>query len=333
MRRVDVICPVYAEGEGIAHFHRRLMSVLNTSAPDYAWHVIYVVDPAHDNTVETLESIARDDQTVEVLIMSRRFGHQIALVAGMDASTGDAAIMLDSDLQHPPELIPDLVRQWELGADVVQAVRNDGEETAVWKRVTSRWFYKTFVRVGSVELRPGGADYRLLSRRVLDVFRRDMREHNPFLRGLVSWVGFSVHYVAFQPQARAHGRTKYRLSKLIEFAINGVTSFSKMPLRFCIGAGMVAAGFSIIYGLFVVALALAGVKTAIGWPTLIVTTTFLGGLQLIFLGVLGEYIAIIFDEVKDRPRYIIARRLGRDNRSSAQTEQNWEKRPLAFEEP
>ncbi len=159
-----------------------------------------------------------------------------------------------------------------------------------------------------------------------------MREHNPFLRGLVSWVGFSVHYVAFQPQARAQGRTKYRLSKLIEFAINGVTSFSKVPLRFCIGAGMVAAGLSILYGLFVVALALAGVQTAIGWPTLIAATTFIGGLQLIFLGVLGEYIAVIFDEVKDRPRYIIARRLGRGNRSSDQIEQDREKRPPALEE-
>ncbi len=156
MKHIDVICPVYAEGEGIAQFHERLMSVLNNSAPGYAWHVIYVVDPAHDNTVETLESIARQDQAVEVLIMSRRFGHQIALVAGMDASTGDAAIMLDCDMQHPPEL-DDLLRQWELGADVVQAVRNDGEETAVWKRVSSRWFYKTFMRVGSVELGPGGA--------------------------------------------------------------------------------------------------------------------------------------------------------------------------------
>jgi dolichol-phosphate mannosyltransferase len=241
--------------------------------------------------------------------MSRRFGHQMALVAGLDASTGDAAVMLDSDLQHPPELIIDLVRNWEEGADIVQAVRTDGQEVASWKRLTSRWFYKTFMRVGSVELKSGAADYRLLSRKVVDVFRADLREHSPFLRGLVSWVGFNVRYVPFNTEARASGSTKYRLSTLVEFAINGVTSFSKMPLRLCIGMGMTVALFSLIYGVFTVVWAVVHTRDVPGFPTLITAVSFLGGVQLVFLGVLGEYISVIFDEVKDRPRYLIAHRI------------------------
>lgn len=323
-KTIDIICPVFAEGAGIGIFHDRLARVMSELEARYICHVIYVVDPANDDTEEALEAIAKRDRRVEVIIMSRRFGHQMALVGGMDASKGDAAVMLDSDLQHPPELILKLVEHWEQGGEVVQAVRADGKETASWKRITSRWFYKTFMSVGSIELKTGAADYRLLSRRVVEVFKTEMREHSPFIRGLVSWVGFNVRYVPFKPDARASGTTKYRLSTLIEFAINGVTSFSKMPLRVCIGFGMTIALLSILYGAFSIASALFGSKTVLGWPTLISTMTFLGGVQLIFLGVLGEYIAVIFDEVKDRPRYLVARRIGgrdadmmKDGRSEA----------------
>ena len=310
MRRIDVICPVYAEGQGINLFHDRITAVLADLETRYSLHFIYVVDPAGDDTEAALEAIAARDPRVETIVMSRRFGHQLALVAGLDASSGDAAVMLDSDLQHPPELIPEMVKQWEAGGDIVQAIRNDGQDVARWKRLTSRWFYQTFMSVGSVELKSGAADFRLLSRAVVDVFRVELREHNPFLRGLVSWVGFNVRYVPFQTGVRMSGTTKYRLSTLVEFAINGVTSFSKMPLRICIGVGMVVAFLSLLYGVVSVFLAVIHTRSVPGFTTLITAVSFLGGMQLIFLGVLGEYISVIFDEVKNRPRYLVARRIG-----------------------
>lgn len=313
-KSIDLICPVYAEGPSIANFHDRLSMVLLPLETAYVFRILYVVDPAKDDTEEAIEQIVRQDRRVEAIVMSRRFGHQMALVAGMDHSTGDAAIMLDSDLQHPPELIPELMNAWERGAEIVQGVRLDGQETASWKRLTSRWFYKSFMSVGSVELKSGAADYRLMSRRVLELFKHDMREHNPFLRGLVSWVGFNVCYVPFQTAPRFAGKTKYKLTTLFEFAINGVTSFSKMPLRICIMVGMTVAAFSVLFGAFAVLSAMISARDVPGWPTLIAAVSFLGGVQLVFLGVLGEYVAVIFDEVKDRPRYIVARHVHWDQK-------------------
>lgn len=309
MRSIDIMCPVYAEGNAIGIFHEHLLSALAPLMQRYAFRFIYVVDPAGDDTEAVLEALARNDRRVEVVVMSRRFGHQMALVAGIDASTGDAVVMLDSDLQHPPEVILQLVEQWEQGGEIVQAVRTDGKDVASWKRVTSRWFYKTFMSVGSVELKSGAADFRLLSRPVVEVFKKEMREHSPFLRGLVSWVGFNVRYVPFNTAKRLAGRTKYRLATLLEFAINGVTSFSRVPLRACVVIGVAVAFVSFFYGVFSIVEALLATRGVPGWPTLITMMSFLGGIQLIFLGVIGEYIAVIFEEVKDRPRYLVARRI------------------------
>lgn len=310
MKRIDIISPVYREEEGIPVFHRRMAEVLAPLETRYDLRFIYVVDPSNDGTERALEALAVQDARIQVLVMSRRFGHQLALVAGMDASAGDAVVMLDSDLQHPPELIFDFVREWEAGADVVQALRVDGAETAGWKRATSAWFYKTFMQVSTVEMKPGAADFRLLARRVVEVFRSNMTEHNPFLRGLVGWVGFNVRFVSFKPAARMVGRTKYRLSTLIDFAINGVCSFSKMPLRACIYVGAVVAIISVLIGIFDVVSQFWSGSVVPGWASLFFAVTFLGGLQLLFLGFLGEYVGLIFDEVKNRPRYIVARRLG-----------------------
>ena len=316
MRAIDIVCPVYAEGDAIRIFHERLLSALAALTSRYVFRFIYVVDPAGDGTEAVLEDLVSADPRVEALVMSRRFGHQMALVAGLDASSGDAVVMLDSDLQHPPEIILQFVEQWEQGGDIVQAIRTDGRDVASWKRLTSKWFYKTFMSVGSIELKSGAADFRLLSRRVVDVFRSEMREHSPFLRGLVSWVGFNVRYVPFDTARRVAGRTKYRLSTLVEFAINGVTSFSRVPLRACVMIGMLIALLSIIYGIYSVVDALLFTRLVPGWATLITMVSLLGGIQLVFLGVLGEYIAVIFEEVKDRPRYLVARHLLRVDSSS-----------------
>ena len=308
MRTIDLICPVFREEEVIALFHDRLSAVLAPLDQRYTIRILYVLDPSPDRTEMMLSTISANDPRVEVLVMSRRFGHQAALIAGIDHSRADAAIMLDSDLQHPPELIPRFIELWEQGAEIVQAVRQDGPETGIAKRLTSRWFYKLFLKLGAVELPVGASDFRLLSKRVADVLRAQLPEQNPFLRGLVGWLGFNVANVPFNPTPRARGRSNYRASTLVNFALNGICSFSKVPLRFCIGAGVVIAAISFL-GAFALLLLYALGKTDVpGWPSLITALCFLGGIQLFFLGVIGEYVSLIFDEVKRRPRYVVDRR-------------------------
>jgi polyisoprenyl-phosphate glycosyltransferase len=308
MKALDIICPVFREEAVIDLFHERLSAALEPIGQRYDIRIIYVLDPSPDRTELALSAISARDPRVEVLVMSRRFGHQAALVAGMDESRADAAIMLDSDLQHPPELIPRFVELWEQGADIIQAIRQDGAEIGLVKRMTSRWFYKLFVKLGLVDLPVGASDFRLLSRRVVEIVRAQLPEQNPFLRGLVGWLGFKVASVPFTPAARAHGRSNYRASTLLNFALNGICSFSKVPLRFCIGFGLVVAGLSFLAGLSQLVLYALGGTEVPGWPSLIAALCFLGGIQLFFLGVIGEYVGLIFDEVKGRPRYLVDRR-------------------------
>ena len=308
MPTIDVICPVYREEQVIALFHDRLSAALEPLAASYRFRILYVLDPSSDGTEMVLSMISAKDPRVEVLVMSRRFGHQAALVAGLDHSDADAAVMLDSDLQHPPELIARLVELWEQGAEIVQAVRMDGAETGTLKRLTSHGFYKLFLKLGVVDLPVGASDFRLVSRRVAEVIRAQLPEQNPFLRGLVSWVGFNIAHVPYKPAAREFGRSNYRASTLFTFALNGICSFSKLPLRFCSGLGLAVAVLSLLGGFAELLLYAVGGMEVPGWPSLIAALCFLGGIQLFFLGVIGEYVGLIFDEVKRRPRYIVDRR-------------------------
>jgi len=303
-RSLDVICPVFREAQGIRLFHQRLTGVLNGMG-DYDWRIIYVIDPSGDGSEAVLAEIGAQDPRVDVVVMSRRFGHQVCLVAGLDLSLGDAAIMLDSDQQHPPEVIPELVREWEAGADIVQTVRADTSETGFLKRTTSRLFYRLFRKLGSLDLPVGAADFRLVSRPVVAIFRERIREQNPFLRGLVHWVGFNVRYVAFTPETRRHGASAYRPMVLLGFALNGWCSFSKVPLRICVLSGIAFALLAAAITVAQIIAYLCGQYYVPGWLSLVIPPAFFGGIQLVFLGVIGEYIGLIFDEVKHRPRYII----------------------------
>jgi glycosyltransferase involved in cell wall biosynthesis len=308
MQTIDIICPVFQEEETIELFHTKLSSVAEEFSSRYLCHIVYIVDPSRDRTEAILRDICSADSRVEIIVMSRRFGHQLALVAGMDHSRGDAVVMLDSDLQHPPELIPKLVEIWEDGADVVQCVRREGAEQNSLKRLMSRLFYRIFLQLGDVELPAGAADYRLVSRRVIDLLCAHVREHNPFLRGLISWVGFKIVYVPFTPAQRQRGTSKYGTSGLVNFALNGICSFSKVPLRFCIAAGCILAAMSILSAVVQLAIYFFGHFDVPGWASLFATISLIGGIQLIFLGVVGEYVGLIFDEVKNRPRYVVDRR-------------------------
>lgn len=310
MKHIQILCPVYREEEVILQFHERLRAAVAPLRATYELSFLYVMDPAPDRTESILGQLAAEDEEVQVLVMARRFGHQAALIAGMDSSTADALIMLDSDGQHPPELIPQLVERWEGGAQIVQTLRKDGSETGFLKRSTSAMFYRLLSRIGSIELRGGAADYRLIDRKVLDVFRDQLMERNAFLRGLVAWVGFNVAFIEFEPLRRLHGASKYRPSILFNFALQGISSFSKTPLRLCTVAGIMISTASILAGLVMVVAYFNGTKSMPGWATLMAFISFLGGMQLFFMGIFGEYLGQIFDEVKGRPRYLVAKRYG-----------------------
>jgi glycosyltransferase involved in cell wall biosynthesis len=310
-RAIDIICPVFREEQVIQSFHARLAAVADSIADRYRVRILYVIDPSADQTEAMLAKISAVDPRVEVLVMSRRFGHQAAIIAGIDRADADAVIMLDSDLQHPPELIPTLISFWEDGVDVVQTLRRDGAETALTKRFMSRLFYRTLFGISSIELRTGAADYRLLSRRVASVFREQIREHNPFIRGLVSWIGFKTVYVPFEPSRRELGKSKYRLSTLLHFALSGICSFSNAPLRLCTVLGFAVALLGLLSMFAQLGIYLFSSRDVPGWASLFAISSLIGGVQLLFLGILGEYVSLIFDEVKNRPRYLIEREYGR----------------------
>lgn len=310
MKTIDIVCPVFREEATIERFHGALVDATAGLCNDFALRFFYVVDPSADRSEELLQRIAERDERVAVIVMSRRFGHQAALTAGFDAATGDAVVMLDSDLQHPPSLIPTLVEHWQAGAEIVQTLRQDGDTISPGKRWTSALFYRLFQKSSHVQINSGAADFRLLSRRVADIFRVQLREHNPFYRGLVTWIGYKIIYVPFVPAKRQGGTSNYSLSSLTTLALNGICSFSKLPLRVCVVLGFVLALLSLVGGAFLVLDYFLGTAVVPGWATLVALNCFGISINLFFLGVLGEYIGLIFDEVKDRPRYLVARTYG-----------------------
>ncbi len=311
MTSIDIICPVFREEDTILRFHEALVAATDPLRATMGVNFIYVIDPSGDRSEDILREIAERTPHMSVVVMSRRFGHQAALIAGLDVSRSDAVIMLDSDLQHPPDLIPSLVHHWQDGADIVQALRQDNAKIGMGKRVTSHVFYRLFERFTKIKINSGAADYRLLSRRVVDVFCDQLRERNPFLRGLVTWVGYKIVYVPFAPAQRLGGRSNYSVSALMVFAVNGLCSFSKLPLRLCTWLGLTFAALSILGGFANLGVYfLFSEGYAPGWASLFALMTFGVGINLFFLGVLGEYVGLIFDEVKQRPRYLIGATYG-----------------------
>jgi dolichol-phosphate mannosyltransferase len=309
-QRLVVVSPVYNEVDGIAHFVEATLAVLD--GLPYDSQLILVCDGATDGTPAVLDQLqARHPERITVLHLSRNFGHQAALTAGMDYADGDAMICLDCDMQHPPALIPDLVARWEQGYDIVQAARREIADVSWFKRVTARGFYALLNMLSPTRIEPMASDFRLLSRPVLEVFKRDLRERDRFVRGLVSWVGFRYCCIEFDAPPRFAGRSNYPLGKMLRFARTGVISFSKLPLKIASLLGLIVSGLSLLYGAYgIFAYFFLSRLVIPGWASILVVTTFLGGCQLLFLGLIGEYIATIFDEIKARPVYIVARARG-----------------------
>ncbi|HEX7669432.1 MAG TPA: glycosyltransferase family 2 protein [Polyangiaceae bacterium] len=305
MKTLAIVCPVWNEAEVIGAFHTALASALAPVADRYSWSVLYVVDRSPDATLEILRTIAAGDPRVRILSLSSRFGHQASLVAGIDHSDADALVMLDSDLQHPPELIPRLLEEFERGRDIVYTIREDAPGVGWFKRTTSRAFYRLINRLSQVPIQESAADFRLISRKVAAVFRTQIRERNQFLRGLFAWTGFSTAAVRFQVRPRGAGQSKYSLTRMVRFALSGITSFSKKPLEWAVLVGFLFALAGLAMAVITVGQYLFFSKLPAGWATLVILMSVFSGIQLIFLGIIGEYIGAIFDEVKARPIYIV----------------------------
>jgi glycosyltransferase involved in cell wall biosynthesis len=305
MKRISIVLPVYNEQEGLALFHEALRAALDGLSSRYTFEIIYVLDRSRDGSFSVLRKLAASDPAVTALHLSRRFGHQLSLVAGIDYSQGDAIIMMDCDLQHPPEIISQLLEKYEQGFDIVQTIRAYDARAGLLKRWTSHLFYRLQNFLSPIEIEDGAADFRLISRKVADVFRTGIREQNQFLRGLFRWVGFKNTEVHFVSPPRSTGRTKYRMMRLLAFSITGITSFSKVPLRLSSLLGMFISVASGLYGIVTTALYFVSGSFPPGYASLIVTILFIGGLQLVVLGIIGEYVGSIFDEVKRRPLYIV----------------------------
>lgn len=306
MKTLTVICPVYNEEAVIELFYEELKTVLNALKEDYACTILFVMDQGTDGTLDILRSISESDERVQVLAMSGRFGHQMSLLAGIDHCQSDVAIMMDSDLQHPPALIPTLLAKYEQGHDVVYTHREDNPDIGVVKQSVSRLFYRFINLISDIPIRESSADFRLVSRRVLRIFQTEIRERNQFLRGLFGWIGFNSAVVSFRVQDRRAGQSKYSLARLVRFGADGVVSFSKKPLQAAILVGLCFAGFGFVLTVLTFVQYFLYSSWPPGWATLVILMSVFSSTQLVFLGILGEYIGAIFDEVKGRPHYIVS---------------------------
>ncbi len=302
MPTYSLVAPVYNEEAVLEELLTRLGGVMDELDGDS--EVILVDDGSSDRTYELMQEAARNDPRIRLVRLSRNFGHQAALTAGVDVSSGDAVVILDADLQDPPEVILELAARWREGYDVVYAVRDIREGDAHWKRVAAAMFYRSFNRISEIKVPLDVGDFRLVDRRVLDVFDR-MRESNRYIRGMFSWIGLRQTGVLYRRQGRFAGDSKYPLRKLVRLAWSGVTSFSVAPLRIALNIGFAVSIISFALGIWSLIVKLGGFYNPPGWTSIVVVTTFIGGIQLIVLGMTGEYIADIHAEVKQRPLYVI----------------------------
>jgi polyisoprenyl-phosphate glycosyltransferase len=301
---LSVVAPMYNEEATLEAFHGRVSSALK----GVPFELIAVDDGSSDSTPELLEALARSDARLRVISLSRNFGHQTALTAGLDHAQGDAVVMIDADLQDPPELILELLHHWAHGSDVVYAVRARRPGEPWFRAHATQWFYKLFGKVSEVEYLSDAGDFRLLDRRAVDALA-EMRERNRFLRGMTVWVGFTQTGVPYDRDTRYAGETKYPLRKLLALAIDGLSSFSRAPLRIAAVIGLVVSALAFIGIPTALALRLAGLYKVQGIASLTLLLLALGGIQLITLGIIGEYLGRIYDEVKRRPLYIVRDRV------------------------
>lgn len=299
---LSVVVPAYNEQEVLLAFHQRLSDVCDTI--DGRIEIVYVNDGSKDDTLAILQRLHHSDRRVTVVNLSRNFGKEIALTAGLDHARGEAVVVIDADLQDPPELIPKFIAQWRMGFDVVYGQRSARAGESWLKRATAHAFYRLIGRISRVKIPADTGDFRLMSRRAVDAVLQ-LREQHRFMKGVFAWVGFPHCAVLYTRDPRAAGETKWNYWKLWNFAIEGITSFSIGPLKMATYFGFIVALLSFFYGAWIILKTLLWGESVQGYPTIMVTILFLGGAQLMSIGILGEYLGRIFNEVKQRPLYFV----------------------------
>lgn len=303
----SIVIPSFNERDSLAAMSERLTAVMATVGEPF--EVIFVDDGSSDNSFAVMKMIAAEDSRFRAVQLARNFGHQVALTAGLDIASGQAVITLDGDLQHPPEVIPEMIDRWRDGFDIVYGVMTSRESETKFKRYSSDLFYRLLDKLVDIPMTANAGDFRLADRAVVDVLR-GMPERNRYLRGMFSWVGFRQVGVEYACAPRHAGKSSYTLSKMLRLGLDAVVGFSVVPLRVVLSLGLFASMISLLVGLSSVVTRIAGLYTVPGWTTVVVVTTFLGGIQLIVLGLMGEYIGRIYDEVKQRPLYLLAGSVG-----------------------
>jgi dolichol-phosphate mannosyltransferase len=312
--RYSIVAPCWNEEGNLRELYRRVQEVLDQSGA--SWELVLVNDGSTDDTLELMKELHLADPRVHYVDFARNFGHQIAVTAGMDYAQGDAVILMDADLQDPPELVLEMIDKWQEGYKVVFAVRSGRQGESWFKLVTAKLFYRLIYRITDIEIPLDTGDYRLMDRQVVDQMKH-MKEHHRFVRGMTSWVGFQQTGVYYIREERFSGETKYPVRRMVRFAITAITGFSFFPLQLATFFGFIIALLSAMFILVVIAARLSGNQAFAGQATTLVMVLFLGGVQLISLGIIGEYLGRIYDEVRGRPLYVVNEAVGFEETSEA----------------
>ncbi|USL95463.1 glycosyltransferase [Riemerella anatipestifer] len=304
MKTISIVIPAHNEENNIRPICAEIKKVME-GIPDYDFEIIFVNDGSRDSTQRVLEEVSKEIKGVKYIEFSRNFGHQCAVKAGMDFAKGNAVVSMDADMQHPPRLIPEMIKKWEKGYDIVYTIRAYPKEISFFKKTTSKWFYNFLSKISDIDLtKGGGSDFRLMDASVIDIIR-NVKEEDLFLRGWMNWVGFKQTGVSFVAAERLSGESSYNLKKMISFAFTGITSFSIKPLYLAAYLGFFFSILAVFIYIPYVVYAFWSDTEISGWASLIMTMVFFGGVQLIILGIMGIYLGKIFKQVKERPNYII----------------------------
>ena len=304
MKIISIVVPVFNEEDNIQHFYESICQHMEPLP--YEFELIFVDDGSKDRSREILRELEKKDSRIQSIFLAKNYGHQLALTCGLDHAEGDAVITMDGDMQHPPELLPVLLEQWENGYEVVQTIRKTTEGVSAMKKLTSYYYYKVLNKLSDVHIQEGGSDFRLMDRVVVKAFRR-YREHARFIRGMIGDMGFKQTRIEFVAPKRFAGVSKFSPKKMLNFAIDGVLAYSIMPLRLGLYIGFLCAVVSILIICHVLVSKFIFDDAVAGWTTTMACILFFGGMQMMVLGIIGEYLGRVFEEVKKRPLYLIAR--------------------------
>lgn len=300
---ISIVVPAYNEEQVLPIFHERLSRVIDRLT-DYFWEVVFVNDGSKDRTQQCIEEIRSRDERVTSVNLSRNFGKEIAMAAGFEHAHGDAVVVIDADLQDPPELIEEFLHTWEIGYDIAYARRTHRDGETWLKKATAAYFYRIMGRISNVQIPADTGDFRLMSRRAVDALLQ-LREHHRFMKGLFAWIGFPSKAIDYRREPRAAGKTKFNYWKLWNFALEGITSFTILPLKIASYIGVLVSITAFFAGAYILIKTLLWGDPVPGYPTLMITILFLGGVQLLFIGILGEYLGRIYNETKRRPLYFV----------------------------